>query len=239
MSNVVKTEVKEEPDTEERSVQALESPAKVPKASPRCFQSIYLKKGIVAADPKAIEAHGEPQGSEGLAAPGTPSFRKTEPVAKPYSTGSAAKAKFKTRTSSRRQWRISNQTSSPPPGQCSGSILSHQNMWMLLGPCSRLQWALRASTASARSQWALPDLHSKRQSAPQQQAPGLQIAMGGVGPQQQAPDRRALPGFNFKFQIASATARRYATKDAEDIVTRSKCIFSTLLKKIRSRCPKT
>ena len=36
----------------------------------------------------------------------------------------------------------------------------------------------RTSTASTRSQWALPDLHSKRQ-----------IAVGTTGPQQQALDR--------------------------------------------------
>ena len=94
---------------------------------------------------------------------------------------------------------------------------------------SRSQWAIlqlhvhdrsghsRTSTASARSELALPDLNSKRQ-----------IAVGTAGPQLQAPDRSghcrtstassrsqwALPGLNCKRQIAVGTACLTSTTSA-------------------------
>ena len=54
----------------------------------------------------------------------------------------------------------------------------------------------RASTASSRSQWALPDLYRE-----------LQIAVGTAGPQPRAPDPMwALPDLHRELQIPVGTA---------------------------------
>ena len=56
----------------------------------------------------------------------------------------------------------------------------------------------RTSTASCRSQWALPDLNRHRD---------FQVAVGTAGPQPRLPDRSgALPDLNRDFQIAVGTA---------------------------------